>query len=136
MGTLGLTVELFLLGHTDSSTQFIPFAALALALVATASVLVRPGRRTIRLFQGVMVLCVAAGVTGLVLHYRGNVEFELEMHPERRGLELFWQAARGATPALAPGALAQLGLLGLVAVFRHPLLRRHGARGINEESGS
>ncbi len=30
------------------------------------------------------------------------------------GLVLLWRSLRGATPALAPGALAQLGLLGLI----------------------
>ena len=29
---------------------------------------------------------------------------------------------RGATPALAPGAMVQLGLLGLAFTFRHPVL--------------
>jgi hypothetical protein len=71
-----------------------------------------------------MLLCVAAGLVGVFLHYRGNVEFELEREPLLRGLALFREAVRGATPALAPGAMAQLGLLGLVYSYRHPALRR------------
>ena len=71
-----------------------------------------------------MVLCVAAGVVGVFLHYRGNVEFELEREPLRADCVCFWEAIRGATPALAPGAMAQLGLLGLVYSYRHPALRR------------
>ena len=39
-----------------------------------------------------------------------------------RGLELVWEALKGATPALAPGAMAQLGLVGLAFAYRHPLL--------------
>ena len=34
------------------------------------------------------------------------------MDPALHGLDLFWSALRGATPALAPGAMAQLGLIG------------------------
>ena len=69
-----------------------------------------------------MALCVVTGAVGILLHYRGNVEFELERDGSIRGLRLFWEAIRGATPALAPGALSQLGLLGLAYTYRHPSL--------------
>jgi hypothetical protein len=39
------------------------------------------------------------------------------------GLKLFKAAITGATPALAPGSLIQMGLLGLAYTFRHPALR-------------
>ncbi|HEX7090583.1 MAG TPA: hypothetical protein VF192_10655 [Longimicrobiales bacterium] len=124
IGMIGLAAELVLLEHTEERVQFVPFAALGLGLISTVLVAVRPGRGTLRWFAGVMAACVLAGLLGLVMHYRGNVEFELEMHPELDGLALFWEAMRGATPALAPGALSQLGLLGLAVIYRHPLLRR------------
>ena len=41
---------------------------------------------------------------------------------QRDTAKLVWKALRGATPALAPGALAQLGLLGLLYTYRHPAL--------------
>jgi hypothetical protein len=71
-----------------------------------------------------MAACVVAGAVGFYLHMRGNFEFELESNPSLRGAALVWEALKGATPSLAPGALAQLGLLGLVAAHRHPALRR------------
>ena len=71
-----------------------------------------------------MAAFVIAGVAGVILHYRGNAEFELEMHPAVRGFDLFRDAMMGATPALAPGTMAQLGLLGLASTYRHPRLRR------------
>jgi hypothetical protein len=73
-----------------------------------------------------MVLSLVSGVLGAWLHYRGNVEFELEMEPALRGLTLFWRAMRGATPALAPGTMIQLGLVGLAYTFRHPALAPRG----------
>lgn len=123
LSTLGLLVELLLLEHFDSLTQWLPLALLVLVLAVNVVLVVRPGRRAIRLFQLLMLLCVATGVLGIWLHYRGNVEFALELHPELRGLALFWEATRGATPTLAAGALSQLGVLGLAYAFRHPMLR-------------
>ena len=123
LGIVGLIIELFLLEHTESALQWIPFGALAAGLAATAAVAARPARGTVLSFRVVMAIFVLAGVLGLVLHFRGNVEFELEREP-LHGWTLFWEAIRGATPALAPGAMAQLGLLGLVYSYRHPALRR------------
>ena len=75
------------------------------------------------LFGAIMALCVLAGVVGVVQHYLGNAEFERESDPTLEGLTLFWTAVRGATPALAPGAMAQLGVVGLLFAWRHPALR-------------
>lgn len=125
LGIAGLAAELALLGHTDGLQQWVPLAALGAALVSAAAVALRPSPRTLRPFQGVMALCVAAGLLGLWLHLRGNLEWELESDPSLGGLPLLWAALRGATPTLAPGALAQLGLLGLALAHRHPALRRN-----------
>jgi hypothetical protein len=125
-GIVGLIVELLLLGHTDSFNQWIPLIVMIAGLVSTLVVMFRPGNRSIRLFRWVMASFVMAGVLGLYLHFRGNVEFALERDPEMSGLRLVWKALRGATPTLAPGALAQLGLLGLVYSYRHPALSDRG----------
>ncbi|HKP15363.1 MAG TPA: hypothetical protein VJT85_04835 [Gemmatimonadaceae bacterium] len=124
IGAAGLEVELLLLEHFESVLQWTPLVLLGVVLVAAALVWQRPSSSTVRFFQTVMLLCVAAGVVGVFLHYRGNVEFELERESSLSGAKLFWESIRGATPALAPGAMAQLGLLGLVYSYRHPALRR------------
>jgi len=59
-------------------------------------------------------------VLGLVLHFKGNMEWALERNPDLGGANLIWKSLTGATPALAPGALTQLGLLGLVWAYRNP----------------
>jgi hypothetical protein len=125
LGIAGLAAELLLLEHTESAQQWIPLVLLGAALLCAAAVAVRPAPRTLAPFRAVMAACVAAGVVGLVLHVRGNVEWELESDPSLGGAALLWKALHGATPALAPGALAQLGLLGLALAYRHPALRRH-----------
>lgn len=127
-GAIGLIVELLLLEHTESVWQWIPLVLLVLTLVASAGVALRPGPGSFRFFRWVMVLCVAAGLLGLYLHYTGNVEWELESDPSAHGLDLVWKALRGATPALAPAALAQLGVIGLLYTLRHPRARERTGR--------
>ena len=122
IGMVGLAVELALLRHAESLTQWIPHVALMVGLLSTAAVYVRPSAATLRAFQLVMLIFVVVGALGVYLHFQGNVEFALERDPSLTGTRLIWKALRGATPALAPGALAQLGLLGLVYGYRHPAL--------------
>jgi hypothetical protein len=124
VGAAGLLAELALLEHYDSAWQWAPLALLGVVLGIAGALAWRPTRGVLRCFRALMALCVVAGAVGVYLHYRGNVEFELEREPALGGLALLWAAVRGATPALAPGALAQLGLVGLAYAFRHPLLRR------------
>lgn len=123
LGAVGMLVDLLLLEHFETIWQWIPIALLAPVIVTMAATVVRPGRRRVRTLQLLMGACIAAGLLGLYLHYEGNLEFELERDPSLRGFALVWETIRGATPALAPGALVQLGLLGLAYTFRHPALR-------------
>ena len=123
LGILGLGVELVLLEHTESVWQWMPFVVLAGGFASAVALAARPARGTVLAFRAAMALCVIAGLVGLVLHFRGNLQFELENDPSVRGLDLVWRALHGATPTLAPGAMAQLGLLGIAATLRHPALR-------------
>jgi hypothetical protein len=124
LGALGTLAELILLEHYEDWWQLLPLALLGASPVAVALLVLRPHAASLRSFQMLMLLLVAAGGIGVYQHYSGNVEFELEMYPSRGGFELIWESLKGATPALAPGAVAQLGLLGLAYCFRHPLLAR------------
>ncbi len=118
----GSLFELVLLEHTEDWPQLIPLVLLAASFVAIGLLIVKPSVAGLRAFQGLMLLFVASGVAGLYWHYVANVEFELEMYPTRAGFELLWEALKGATPALAPGVMSAIGLLGLVYTFRHPTL--------------
>jgi hypothetical protein len=124
---LGMTVtlvELYLLEHTETMVQIIPILCLVAGLVAALGAAATRTRGTVRILQAVMVSFVVAGALGIFFHYRGNTEFELEMYPSLGGYELFRESMMGATPALAPGTMAWLGLLGLAYTFRHPRLAR------------
>ena len=122
IGVIGLEIELALLRHADSFSQLIPHIVLLIGLLATVIVYLRPSAATLRAFQAIMWLFVVIGVLGLFFHFKGNLEFAMERDPSLSGYRLIWKVLRGATPALAPGALSQLGLLGLIYTYRHPAL--------------
>jgi hypothetical protein len=76
----------------------------------------------LRVLQFLMVLFVVSGVIGTVQHFLGNVTYEQESDPSLSGSDLYQRALMGSTPALAPGTMIQLGLVGLLFLFRHPRL--------------
>ena len=121
-GLTGTATELLLISHDEDIWQMIPLVTIGLAALVShrsrASGRLPPAVR-IRLFQGMMGLLILTGGAGMVLHYRANMEFKLEMDPSLSGFALFSSVVRAkAPPALAPATLALLGLLGLTDVFR------------------
>lgn len=124
LGLAGTEVELLLLKHTDGFWQIAPLALIGLAIVALAVHALAPSVGTVRALQALMLIFLVSGIVGIALHYRGNVEWELERMASLSGLELFKHAVMGATPTLAPGTMAQLGLVGLLYTYRHPATHR------------
>jgi hypothetical protein len=123
LGTLGMSAELLLIGHLEDSNQVIPLVVAAAGLVTILAVAVRPGIGTIRVLQFVMLSYAGTGIIGIALHYQANAEFQREIDPALTGLALFWKVVEAtAPPALAPGVMVQLGLLGLVFTYKHPAL--------------
>lgn len=130
-GTLGLLAELLLLEHFDSYLQWIPIALLTAGLLSAAILWFKPGPGVARVFRGLMLAYLPVALLGMFLHYQSNAALEKEMDSQIGAVDLFWYAIRGSTPALAPGALLQLGILGLVLVYRHPSLAGE-RKGIDE----
>ena len=124
--TLGTGIELIFLEHFEDPWQWAPIALLGVGLVLGAAVVLRPSRPTVRALQLLMISYVLSAGVGLYLHLKANVEFELELRPTMVNTELIIETLKGAIPALAPGAMVQLGLLGLLACFRHPALMTTG----------
>ena len=123
LGVVGIMVELLLLNHIEHWEQWIPLGLGAATLLLCAVVVIKPTTATIRLFQALMALLIISGAVGIYLHYGATTEFQLEMDPTLRGFALFKKAiVAKAPPALAPGAMTQLGLIGLAYTFRHPAL--------------
>lgn len=118
-GLIGTSVELALLAHFEDLNQYIPFIVAGVSLVALAWHLFSRRRASVRAVQIAMLLTIATGLTGVVLHYRANMEFQLESDPSLGGFALMTKVLEAkAPPALAPGNMALLGLLGLAALHR------------------
>jgi hypothetical protein len=130
LGMTGITIELLLLEHDESATQLIPLLLLGLGFAVTLWHALQRGPSSLMALQIVMVLFVATGLLGMYVHFGANVEFQHEMDPSLAGLALFRKAMAAKTPpALAPGSMSQLGLIGLVYSYGHPAFTRASARG-------
>ena len=130
VGVGGISAELWLLGHYEALDQAIPLALAGLGTFTIVAAAYRPTPVTVRVLQAVMLLFVVSGLVGVWFHFRATTEFQLEMDPSLRGWALFRKAiVAKAPPALAPGAMIQLGLIGLAYTFKHPALRGLTPRG-------
>jgi hypothetical protein len=119
LGFIGTAVELWLLAHVEDLNQWIPFVAIGLALATIAWWAVATGTAAVRAVQAAMSIAIITGAVGVVLHYRANMEFQLELDPSLSGVALMMKVLEAkAPPALAPGNMMLLGLVGLVGVSR------------------
>ena len=123
LGCGGTIVELLLLEHFEDPWQWTPIALLGLGLAAGATLALRATSGSFRVFRLLMWLYMLAGGLGLYLHLKSNVEFEKEINPAVAGGELVMKVLMGAMPALAPGHMVQLGLLGFLVVLGYPAPR-------------
>ncbi len=125
IGLVGTAAELLLLDHDEEAFQLIPLALIVIAFVAIGWHALDQGGASLKLLQIVMLLFIVAGGVGMVLHYRANVEFQREVDPSIAGRALVVKAMKAkAPPALAPGTMSQLGLIGLAYAYRYPSRRR------------
>lgn len=136
LGLAGTEIELLLLKHTDGVWQLLPLALMAVALVVIAINAAKPSASTVRALQVTMGAFLLSGALGVVLHYKGNVEWELERMASLAGYDLFKAAIMGATPALAPGTMIQLGLVGLLYTYQHPVSQARNPGNVTNEVSS
>ena len=124
IGMLGTAADLLLLNHYEDSWQLVPLVLIAIALFVVAWVDIRGGIVSLLVMRVAMVGFIAAGCLGILLHYKGNSEFQREIDPSLAGWTLVRKVMTAkAPPALAPATMIQLGLLGLLYTYRHPSLR-------------
>jgi hypothetical protein len=114
-GLLGTIAELLLLDHYEEVLQFIPIVLVVFALAVVLWRGLRPSGTSSGVLRVTMMLFVAAGILGVVLHFRGAAQFQREIDPSQRAWEIFKKAMRAKDPpVLAPGLMLQLGLIGLL----------------------
>lgn len=120
LAMVGMAVDLLLLGHFEDAWQFPPLVVIGIGLCVAVWAGLSRSRTAMRGMQLTMLLFLGTGAAGVVLHYEGNSEFQREMDPALTGWPLFTKVIQAkAPPALAPAALMQIGLLGLLYTYRN-----------------
>ena len=118
-GFAGTALDLALLAHYEDPLQFAPFVIVGVSLIAIAGHAVSRSRVSLRLMRLAMAVAIAGAATGVALHYRGSMEFQLEVNPSLGGLDLLALVMTSkAPPTMAPMNLAILGLVGLASTYR------------------
>jgi len=121
---LGSIAELLLIEHYEELPQWVPFLSSGVGLLSIITVWVNPGKETIRAMQIVMVLIAISSLTGIYLHFSGNLAFTREINPSYTLAESLLPALKGSYPLLAPGILFLGGILALASVYQHPRLKK------------
>ena len=125
LGLIGTGADLVLLEHYEDSWQLLPLFLIVVALACVAWFIATKSAIAIRVLQLTMGFFILAGGLGLVLHYQSNAALQREMDPTLSRWAVLKKAIHAqAPPAMAPAAMAQLGLLGLAFTYRHPALAR------------
>ena len=122
-------VELWAEEHTGDAPQLIPFFLCGLGAAATAAVLLRPRRATVRLLRTVMSAMLVGSLFGLFEHVEHNLEFAREIRPNAAASVLLMDTLQGANPLLAPGILALAAILAIAATYYHPALQTRATGG-------
>jgi hypothetical protein len=118
LGLAGTVVELILLGHYEQPMQLVPVALIVLSAASLLWNVVSRDATSLNALMIIMALCVLASFVGVVAHFYGSAEFQLELDPSIGGWDLLVKVLQAkAPPLLAPGMMMQLGLLGLAYVF-------------------
>jgi hypothetical protein len=119
---VGALVELVFSEHTAEPVQIVPFILCALGLIAIATALLSPQRRSLLLLSITMGLVGIGSLFGMYEHIRNNIAFQLEIDPNLTLPQQIATGLGGANPLLAPAILGIAAILALASVYQHPLL--------------
>jgi len=131
IGIVGLAAELVIERHWGTPVRYVPWLTLAALGWAVVRLWRGPTPRQVRAARIIAVTAMAAAGLGIALHINENYTagpldqtysliWDTMSEPQR-----WWAAfskSLGPAPTFAPGALALIGLLVLVATQRHPAL--------------
>ena len=120
LGMTGTFAELLLLKHDEDTWQLVPLVLLGAGVVVVGWRMITGSTTSALVLRALMLLFLGAGATGIYLHYAANVEFQRETDPTLGGRALLWSVLQAKVPpALAPGVMVQLALVGLAYTYRH-----------------
>jgi hypothetical protein len=117
LGVVTTPIELALMHHYKDKDQIMPFVFLGLAAIGVGAAWFRPNARVLRGVRVLMILVVLGSGIGMMEHLKANYR-----DATRGGGNPNWieDVFGGFAPLLAPGILAQVGLLGLAFTYKHP----------------
>jgi hypothetical protein len=114
--------ELIFVRHFGNNNgQMIAVVLAGSGLISMAWHAIARNTPSIVVFRFLMYLFLVFGIDGLLVHYNFAVHAALKSHPALVGLPLLYATLSGEIPLLAPGMMIQVGLLGLLYTFHHPL---------------
>ncbi|MEV8630961.1 hypothetical protein AB0395_04825 [Streptosporangium sp. NPDC051023] len=124
LGVLGTAFELATEQHWKNWEQLVPWAALAVLVVAGVLLALSDSPKTVRVVRALALAVLVAAVFGVYAHVAANYD----AGPLDQGYATTWETLPGAlrwwyaltksvgpAPSLAPGALAQTALVLLFA---------------------
>ena len=117
LGVVTTPIELVLMQHYNTKDQIMPFVFLGLAAIGVAAAWFRPNAKVLRGVRVLMVLVVLGSGIGVFEHLKANYRDATRGGVVPNLIEL---VLTGVAPLLAPGILAQVGLLGLAFTYKHP----------------
>jgi hypothetical protein len=114
---IGAVIELWLVEHTGSLLQWLPFALAALTATSVLCVSRRSTRGIMRAHQLLMLLVLIGSAFGVYSHFSHNMTFAHEIQTSASTRELWIAGVRGGNPLLAAGVLAMAAALGLAGSY-------------------
>ena len=117
---IGTGLELLLIGHFEDPTQLIPLILIIFSFILFLILLWKKITRVAITFRFLMTLIILSGFLGIWFHFKSNMEFEKEMYPTLTNWDLIKGSLTGALPALAPGSMIVIGLLGYMFLLVNP----------------
>ena len=124
----GTIVELLALKHYGEDAQWVPLFLCPLGILLAALFLAKPGRGMLKALQTGMWVIAAGGLIGTLIHVSGNLESIFEAGRSLNLMNLFYVAAGGRNPLLAPGVLTMAAAMALAAIYHHPVGEKKAAR--------
>lgn len=130
LGIVGTTVELVFLRHWTTPTRLIVWPAMLALAAALGLLVVRATPRRVTAARAIAGVVLLVAGLGIALHVHGNLEAgPLDRHyaatwDTLSSVEQWWLASTGGVgpaPVLAPGALAEISLMLLLATVAHPV---------------
>jgi hypothetical protein len=116
----GTMVELMALKHYNEDLQWVPLFLCPLGIIFAAAFLAKPSKGLLKILRVGMWGIAAGGLVGTLIHVSENLDRVFEGGGGASLINIFYAAAGGRNPLLAPGILIIAAAMSLAAIYHHP----------------